>query len=116
MVWWPNALKLSDGGWRRKTWIAKKTPSPASVRWSALLGGAGGGESGEKPRKIAFGVGRLNLGVRSQEGEQMLLLWGRKLCEIEAWDTALTGKNAVLQKVEPTVLVLVDARRNSGGR
>ena len=33
----PNGLKLSDGGWRRKTWTAEKTPQPASVRWSAWL-------------------------------------------------------------------------------
>ena len=34
----PNGPKLSDGGWRRKTWSAEKAPTPASVRWSALLG------------------------------------------------------------------------------
>ena len=36
----PNGLKLSDGGWRRKMWNTEKTPPPASVRWSALLGTA----------------------------------------------------------------------------
>ena len=34
----PNELKLSDGGWRCKTRNTEKTPPPASVRWSALLG------------------------------------------------------------------------------
>ena len=38
----PNALKLSDGGWRRKTWDTEKAPPPASVRWSALLGSGRG--------------------------------------------------------------------------
>ena len=37
----PNELKLSDGGWRRKSLNTEKAPPPASVRWSALLGGAG---------------------------------------------------------------------------
>ena len=37
----PNGLKLSDGGWREKTWTARKCSPPASVRWSALLGVAG---------------------------------------------------------------------------
>ena len=35
----PNGLKLSDGGWRRRTWDARKSRPPASVRWSAWLGG-----------------------------------------------------------------------------
>ena len=37
----PNASKLSDRGWRRKTWIAIESLPPASVRWSALLGDGG---------------------------------------------------------------------------
>ncbi len=32
----PNGLKLSDRGWREKTWNTRKSPSPASVRWSAF--------------------------------------------------------------------------------
>ena len=34
----PNESKLSDGGWRSKTWNTKKSRPPASVRWSAWLG------------------------------------------------------------------------------
>ena len=33
----PNGFKLSDRGWRSKTWSARKSRLPASVRWSALL-------------------------------------------------------------------------------
>jgi hypothetical protein len=36
----PNGPKLSDRGWRRKSPNTKKAPPPASVRWSAWLGGA----------------------------------------------------------------------------
>ena len=43
----PNESKLSDGGWRRKAWIAEEAPPPASVRWSALLG-AWNSESAER--------------------------------------------------------------------
>ena len=34
----PNALKLSDGPWRGRTWNTKKRRPPWPVRWSALLG------------------------------------------------------------------------------
>jgi hypothetical protein len=37
----PNGPKLSDGGWRSQAWSTGKSRPPASVRWSALLGGAG---------------------------------------------------------------------------
>ena len=43
----PNGLKLSDRGWRKRTWIARKSRTPASVRWSALLG-AWNSESAER--------------------------------------------------------------------
>ena len=33
-----NASKLSDRGWRGKTWNAGESPPPAAVRWSAWLG------------------------------------------------------------------------------
>src|SRR5213079_2808361 len=36
---WPNAPKLSDRGWRGQAWSTKKGRPPASVRWSAWLGG-----------------------------------------------------------------------------
>ena len=48
----PNASKLSDGGWRCKTRNTEKSRSPASVRWSALLGGAG---VARKPCERAIG-------------------------------------------------------------
>ena len=49
----PNGLKLSDGGWRRKGWNSEKAPPPASVRWSALLGGwlCGEGAINGRPRQ-----------------------------------------------------------------
>src|SRR5438034_5657227 len=34
-----NELKLSDRGWRGQAWGTKKGRPPASVRWSAWLGG-----------------------------------------------------------------------------
>src|SRR5207244_2039994 len=34
-----NAPKLSDRGWRGQAWSTKKGRPPASVRWSAWLGG-----------------------------------------------------------------------------
>jgi hypothetical protein len=41
VCWSPNGPKLSDGGWRCKSWNTEKTRPPDSVRWSALLGIAG---------------------------------------------------------------------------
>ena len=35
----PNELKLSDRGWPRKGWNTERSRPPASVRWSAWLGG-----------------------------------------------------------------------------
>ena len=80
----PNGLKLSDGGWRRKSRRREKSRPPASVRWSALLGprprnldaGRTDVDSGGGMMGAAAGKGR-NGGTDSPE---------RRTCKRSEWE------------------------------
>ena len=66
---WPNELKLSDGGWRRKGRNTEKAPPPASVRWSALLGARRGWEKTDLASEfaLAYAVNAANEHAKTNE-------------------------------------------------